>query len=47
MRRSRSATSLSSVVIYSVRKYKEVELLERVIRRWYAHPCDGCGSCGR
>jgi hypothetical protein len=33
MRRSRSATSPSSVVIYSVRKYKEVELLERVKRR--------------
>lgn len=47
MRRSRSATSLSSVVIYSVRKYKGVELLERVKRRWDAHPCDGCGSCGR
>ena len=32
MRRSRSATSPSSVVIYSVRKYKEVESLERVKR---------------
>lgn len=30
IRRSRSATSPSSVVIYSVRKYKEVELRERV-----------------
>jgi hypothetical protein len=47
MRRSRSATSLSSVVIYSVRKYKGVELLERVKRRWNTHPCDGCESCGR
>jgi hypothetical protein len=33
MRRSRSATSLSRVVIYSVRKYKKVDLLERVKRR--------------
>jgi hypothetical protein len=47
IRRSRSATSPSSVVIYSVRKYKEVELLERVKWRSDAHPCDGCESCGR
>lgn len=47
MRRSRSATSPSSVVIYSVRKYNGVELLKRVKRSWDAHPCDGCESCGR
>jgi hypothetical protein len=47
MRRSRSATSPSRVVIYSVRKYKEVESLKIIERRWDAHPCDGYGSCGR
>ena len=47
MTRSRSATSLSSAPIYSVRKYKEHKLLEIVKRERHADPCDGCGSCGR
>ena len=32
MRRSRSATLTSRMVVYSVRKYNKVELLERVKR---------------
>lgn len=46
---SRSATSVSRVLMYSIHTgyIKWLNHYKGTIEGWNAHPCDGCGSCGR